>query len=607
MASDKDSLLQLFDSVKAKYGTLLTDFKADDDYIAGDYGSDILPDDWSDEGLGEAIILTTISDAIDNAADHILTFPKIDVPVRPVEEGVENATATADERRQFLEMFWDRAFTENRDPLGEGKRSLVKGKLVLKKEINWDLIPDAPTSRSQRVRDTYRRKVANATKSEFLWNLRVVPKETVFEDLANPHDPSFVFENFRITVTEAMRRFPEMKGRLEDRDPMEEVDYIEYWSKPKGSDRGEYVQWIEEEEVYRAINPYSWESPRSTKAKPDYIGYVPYCIGDPGWGEVKADNNPYDRYISLTRPIRRLAKAETRMMTAYDAALRFHVFKPILAKNMGELEDGEKSLKFGPGQVWHLSEDQEMAPFDMGELPLSIMQGMSKIQHETDRHSKFGALGGTPQRGVDTATEADQNSRNAATKLAGPVRTLRRMVMKINTWVLQDVEKVLGVPVTLYGALDAGPSEITLNPSDIKGFYFTNVQLETSDEAALNLSNARTWADLTQRWKISDRTGMKMAGIPNPSAQIDEWMIEQIETSDQAQQIMTLMMMSGFQGLDAMEVVKRAMLESMSGGQQGESGSDTQPDVPQPVSPVDQFRAQAGADANQQRPDRAYR
>jgi len=295
------------------------------------------------------------------------------------------------------------------------------------------------------------------------------------------------------------------------------------------------------------------------------------------------------------------------VMTAYDAALRFHVFKPILAKNMTELEDGEKSLKFGPGQVWHLSEDQEMAAFEMGEIPVSVSQNLAKLQHETDRHSKFGALGGSAQRGVDTATEADQNARNAATKLAGPVRTLRRMVMKINTWVLQDVEKVLGVPVTLYGALDAGPSEITLNPSDIKGFYFTNVQLETSDEAALNLSNARTWADLTQRWKISDRTGMKMAGIPNPSAQIDEWMIEQIETSDQAQQIMTLMMMSGFQGLDAMEIVKRAMLESMSGGQQGESGSDTQPDVPQPVSPVDQFRAQAGADANQQRPDRAYR
>lgn len=611
-----DELLQLFDSVKAKYGTLLADFEEDDAYIAGKYGEKILPDDWADEGMKDAIILTTVADAVDNAADHILTFPKIDVPVRPVDEGMEGAVETAERTRQFLDMAWDRFFQENGDPLGYGKRPLVKGKLVLKMEIDWALIPAAPATRSpqgrflttevrQRNRDRYRSEMEKIGRSRFIWSLRVVPKETVFEDLANNFDPSFVFENFRITVIEAIRRFPRLKAKLGGRDPMEEVDYIEYWSKPHGPDQGQYVQWIEGEEVHSAINPYSWETPQSTKEAPDYDGYVPYCIGDPGWGDVGADNNPFDRYVSLTRYIRPLALAESRQMTAFEVALRMHVFKPIIARNMGELEEGEKQLRYGPGQVWHVTEDQELIPFDMGEIPISVGQFLSKIQHETDRHSKFGALGGTPQRGVDTAREADQNARNAATKLTGPIRTLRRMVMKINTWILQDIDLVLKVPVTLFGALDAGPSEITLNPSDIKGFYFTSVQLETSDEAALNLSNARTWADLTERWKIPDRTGMKMAGIPNPSAQIDEWMIEQIETSPQAIQIMTMMMMAGFQGLDAADVVREAFVESMRRG--GEEGGGRKPDMPGERDPVDESRDQARDEAIQMRPDREMR
>ena len=600
-----DELLQLFDSVRAKYGSLLADFEEDESYIRGDFGGEIIPEDWQDSGLTEPVKLMTISDAVDNAADHILTFPTITVPDRPVTEGVEAAREKASERQQFLDMWWDRVFVESGDPLKRGAKSLIKGKVVLKKEIRWDLLPDPPKN-SKKARDRYRNEVARIGRSQFIWNLQLIPKETVFEDLANPSsNPEFVFEAFKITVFEARRRFPDKVENLSTRDPMETVDYKEYWSRPSGSDRGEYVQWIEGQRVHEDINPYSWETPKSTRKKPDWAGYVPYCIGDPGWGDVREDNNPFDRYVSLTRYMRPVALAETRQMTAAESALRGSVWPILKTQNMPEVEEGERTLDTGPGSIWDLTEEQNAEFIPARELPASIFQFLIKVQQEADRHSKFGALGGVAQRGVDTATEADQNARNAATKLSGPIQTLRRMIIKINSWILQDVEKVLEVPVTLYGAPEGGPSEITLTPTDIGGFYFTNVQLETSDEAALNLRNARTWSDLKQRLKLSDRTAMKMAGIANPEREIDEWMIEQIETSPQAIQLMLMMVLSAFEQLPEGAVVKQAFMEQMARGEGGGGGPQgQQPAMPEPTSPVDQFRAQQQAEAVQAQPER---
>jgi hypothetical protein len=602
MADQQDELLQLYDSVRAKYGILLGDFSKDEDYIDGDFGADIVPDSWADDGL-KIVKLPTISDAIDNAVDHILTTPTIMVPERRVSEDIQKARDISESKREFLDTFWDRAFYEDGDPLGHGKKSLIKGKVVFKKEIDWKVIPAMGDGKGAKAK--FRRDIEKVGRSKFLWKLRVVPKETVFEDLANPHDPSFVFEAFDITVTEARRRFPSLSAKLADRDPMEAVAYIEYWSKPDGTSRGEYVQWIEEERVHGDINPYSWETPISTASKRDYDGYVPYAIGDPGFGDVDAENDPYKRYVSLTRTMRSTTEAEVRMTTEVEAWLRYHVFPVLLTTNMSEIDDGEKEVKVGPGAHLDITEDQDASWLVAPELSIAPFQFLARIQQQNDRHSKFGALGGTAQRGVDTATEADQNARNAATKLSGPVNTMVRLVQKMNAWVLMDVEKVLEVPVTLYGAPDAGPSEVTLTPRDIGGHYLTNVQLETSDEAALNLRNARTWSDLAQRLKLSNRTAMRNAGIKNPDAEMDEWALEQIESSPQYLQLQLLMTMSAFEDTNEGQAVIQGLLAQISQGVQERAEQNApQQAANQPQDAVEQLRQQTQAQAVSDQPER---
>ncbi|KKM94391.1 hypothetical protein LCGC14_1198840 [marine sediment metagenome] len=610
MASSDDKEFQLFDSVRKEYGTLLADFKEDERFIRGEYGKEVLPLDWEDQGMKEPIKFPTITDAIDNASDHILTTPDITVPIRPTETNKEHERDLSEDKRWFLDMFWDHVFQNQGDPLGRLKRSIIKGKGVLKVEIDWlnlPVLPDTPTPKQRRK---YRRDLIKAAKDRFLWKVSVVPKATVFEDKDNPHDPSFVFESFQITAAEALRRFPDIGADIKTRDPMETVDYLEYWSLPHGTDPGKYIQWVEGERTHAAENPYSWETSLSTTETPDFTGYIPYAIGDPGWGDVDEKNNPFDRYVSLTRYMRSTTEAETRQATVVEMALRMGVFKILKTRNMPEVADGSKQLKLGPGQVWDTTDEQEIDVLDWGEpVPLSVMQWLSKLQDVNDRHSKFGALGGTAQRGVDTATEADQNSRNAATKLSGPINAIRRMIMQVNAWVLQDIPFVLEAPVTIFGGVENGPSSVTLFPRDLKrGPFLTNVQLETSDEAALKLRDFRTWIDGAQAAPISWKTAMKMAGINNPQEEMNERMIEDLGRSPEVTQLLLSMVLAVQQSPEAAAVLA-AFQQNMVDKPPGQSGgSDRSAALPASDSqnPVEALRQDSRNDAIQNAPERSF-
>ena len=138
---DSDSLLQLFESTKALYSDLRSEMENDERYVTGDYGDTFLPDDWDDEGL-QAIITSTAYDAVENAANHILTTPHISVPARPMKDSKEAAEELAERFRIFLDLWWRRVEEDQGDPFGKGRKHIIKGRLILKKTINWELLPD---------------------------------------------------------------------------------------------------------------------------------------------------------------------------------------------------------------------------------------------------------------------------------------------------------------------------------------------------------------------------------------------------------------------------------------------------------------------------------
>ena len=581
------------------YGQFLDELNTDEDMMRGHYAANIIPDEWLDEGL-QPTVPPTAYDAITNAADHILTTPRTFVPSRPVDESMEAAREIAEKQRQFHDMWWTRVFEEQGDPLKRGTKNLMLGKMVIKKTIDFSMIPDLADEPNANDKRRFRRQLEKVARSKFLWKVEVIAPETVFEDPSTPWDPQYVYESAKVEVGNLLRSYPALEEEYGHGDLMREVEYVEMWTKPQGDDPGEFVVWVEGTKVHDAVNPYSWESPISTDENPVYDGYIPYIITDPGFGDVTSEGKPEDRYVSLIKPIRSVLISEARYLTEMEAWLRMYVFPALVTVNMDELEDGEREIRLGPGSHVNIRPDQSLDVLRWGEAPITLMQGMQKVSSIADRSSKFGAMGGTPMVGVDTATEADQMFRNAATKLSGPINALQRACQKINSWVLMDIEHILNAPVTLYGAFESTPSEITLTPREINGYYYNTVTFETADANVLNSRKSRLWADLYRIMPgLSERTAMDKMGITNPTSEQEDRAVEDMLRSSPMQQSTLLMALAGLgePGEEVRQSLENTLLEAgnrqqrMQGDEQAATTLDAQGN---PVAPIpNEARTQA--------------
>ena len=552
------------------YGQFITELNTDEDMMRGKYASNIIPDEWVDEGL-QPTVPPTAYNAITNAADHILTTPRTFVPMRPVNESMEASREIAEKQRQFHDMWWTRVFEEQGDPLKRATKKLMLGKMVLKKTIDFSYIPDLPDEPNANDKRKFRRQLEKVARSKFLWKFESLAPETIFEDPNTPWDPQYVYEATKVEVGNLIKSYPDLEEDYGQGDMMREVDYVEMWTKPNGDDPGEFVVWVDGKRCHEAVNPYSWESPVSTDEYPVYDGYIPYIIADPGFGDVTSEAKPEDRYVSILKPIRSVLISEARYLTEMEAWLRMYVFPALVTVNMGELEDGEKEIRLGPGSHIDMRPDQQLDLLKWGEAPVTLMQGLQRVNNYADSASKFGAMGGMPMVGVDTATEADTLFRNAATKLSGPLNALQRACQKINAWVLMDIEHILSAPVTLYGAFESTPSEVTLGPREINGYYYNTVTFETSDAATLNSRKARLWADMYRIMPgLSERTAMDKMGITNPTSEQEDRAVEDILRSSPIQQSTLLMALAGLG--DAGEEVRQALQANLQQDVQREQG-----------------------------------
>lgn len=568
-----DPELRRFEALKPLYNAAFSEFDEDRRFLDGSFANQLIPDQWQEQGF-EPTVMPTGYDAVENAADHIMATPNIRVPLRPTVKDREQERDVMAHKQAFLSMWWDTVDVQCGAPLRAAKKSLIRGRMVLKKEIDWDAIPALPENPDRVARQRYRRQLERASRSRFIWKLSCLPRETVYEDPTRPWDPRYVYESYRIKADDAHEMFGDseiapgtkLSDFLDKYDPLAELEYVEYWSKPSGNDPGKYICWIEQHRVHEAENPYSWQ-----REDGSYEGYVPYVIEDPGWGEIDSKMRPEDRCVSLIRPLRQMLKAETRQLTEVEYWLRLYMWRPVIGKNLPTDKEGNVTLEMYPGAIWNLNQQQEVDVLQFGDVPLGAMQFLQKVQSTADRSTKFGALGGIAQSGVSTATESDQLFRNAATKISGPIEAMRRAVIRVNSWILQDIEKVLEVPVTLYGSTDVGPSEVTLKPTDITGFYQTSVQMDTSDREDHDRVRARLAADLYRSFPgLSERTAMGMAGVKNPTDEQDERWVEDLMRSEPMVQVGMMLALSGM-GQQA-ELVRDAFARRLTEEQEPAGG-----------------------------------
>ena len=478
-----DQLLQKLASLKSQFFSAYHS-KIDENRRFYDlaFGADIVPESWADRL--QPIIPPTARRAVDEAADHMLYTPKIKVPVRPTTSRHVTEQQIAEAKRKFLNAWWSQ-LTQRYNTVGDARKPLVReGRVCIKHTLRWNIIPDKDEMSPRQ----YKTALEKLGRYEFLWESELLDNKSVFEDPSNHRDPAYVFIEYEILAEEAKRSFPDARGEWKTYDDYSKVTYVEYWTKPTFKadgdwEPGEFIQWVNDERVNEEENPYP---------------YIPVAIEDAGYGDNYKGVTTAEKYVGLTQHTTDMFIAEARQMTSWEAVTEITAFPPIYARNM----DSSRQINVGPGEIIPLdgskgepgAEDIEIATWP--EVPQGVIRLVDKTTAYANSALKMDVLGGLPMPGVDTATEADQQIRNASSKLQGPLAALQRIAVKLNRWVLMDIEMVLRTPVSVYGTQPTDPSVATLSPKEIAGYYDSSCEFRTSDADAVGQIKARFWAEM---------------------------------------------------------------------------------------------------------------
>lgn len=565
-----DDTYQKFGELRGRFGRYHSKVRRARRLYARDFENDVLPAGARARGF-RAVIPMTARRSIDEAVDHVLYHPKVRVPVRPTEGKALTEQEIAEKKRKALTAWW-RQIGQRFNTIGDARKWMfLDGKIVVKQTIRWDLIPDKDDPK-------YRDKIKKLGRYEFLWHHEILNAEWVYEDPGDHRNPGYVFVAYSLLAEQAKKKFPQQgteTPKWHDKPDYSKVNYLEYWSEPTWNDDGtwepgRFKQYIEGDLVHDDENPYP---------------YIPIAIEDSGYGLNHAGIEIEDKFVGLLDHAESVIIAQARQWTAMEAVAELTAFNPIEARNMSD--DKVASLVVGPGEVWQLEGNpqvdanaEQVILTKWPDIPLTVMQMIGLTDREVNSALKSDTLGGTPQKGVDTATEADQNVRNSAAKLSSPVAGLERLAVKLSRWMLMDIELVLEAPVTLYGTGSNDPAEITLTPRDINGYYDCFLELRTTDEMSMDATRAKLWADLYNIIPIlSAFTAVEAGGISDdPLAEMLRRAGEDVFNSEEFRQIRIA---TGAESFGELATYIKQLIDQTN-GTGGGGGGPTVPGAPSP-------------------------
>lgn len=551
---------QKFEELRPIYSEWHRQVRENRRFYNREFANDVVSPEVQQQGF-IPVVPRTARRSIDEAVDHILYRPKVKVPVRPTESSIITEQEIAEKKRKFLAAWW-RQVEQRSNVLGDGRKELITdGAIAVRQTLNWDLVPDMPKRRTQKAMAAYRRALDKLGAYGFLWDIELLDNEWVYLDPTNHRDPQYAYVAYDILTEDAKRRFPEATGEWRDNPWNQKVKFLEYWSAPTfkagGWEPGQHIQWIETDCVKDVDNPYP---------------YVPIAMEDSGWGSNRLGATPHDRFVGLNDHSHHVFVAQARQWSALEAVTEVTAFAPVIARNLSE--NKLKELRVGPGAIWNLEgsdTDPERESLEFAkwpEIPATVLQLIGLIDREVNTALKSDTLGGIPQSGVDTATEADQNVRNAAAKLTSPVAALQRLAAKMSRWALMDVELTLEAPVTVYGTSSDDPADVRLTPREINGYYDVSVELRTADEEAMNLTKARFWGDMYNVLPfLSAMTAMERGEIADDP--MKEMLKRAAEDAFQSEPMAMARIMAAAQAFGEEMVAFQQMMAGSGGGGMG--------------------------------------
>ena len=549
------------------------------------FSNDVVPEVW--QGRLKPLIPQTSRRSIDESSDHILYIPKIKAPIRPTTSRRVTEREIAEGKRAFLNAYWAQV-SYRFNPLGDGRKPFLReGKICVRHTLRWDLIPE----REGMTARQYQAALDKLGRYDFLWQDELLDNKTVYEDPTDHRDPKYVYLQYEITVEDAKELLDAEPAAGEhtwhNKSDFEKVEFTELWTKPKfksdGSwTPGKHIQWVDGDRVTDEDSIYP---------------YIPIAIEDAGYGDNYRGVTVAEKYVGLAQHSHDMFIAEAQQMTSWNAASGLVAFPPIKAWNM----DGTRNINVGPGEITQLSgdkgqpgaEDFEFTAWP--EVPQAILALVEKTTQYANAALKMDTLGGSPLRGVDTATEADQQIRNASSKLEGPLAGLERLAVKISRWVLMDVELVLRSPVTIYGTKSDDPEVVSIAPKDIKGYYDVSAEFVTSDADAVSQMKARFWMEMYRTSPfLSAMTAMERGQVADdPMAEMEKRAAEDILLSPEMRQIRLMSAAQQFgklsEMLSALQAAKNPDQIGVPGGAGLPAGANSAEGLVQQPNPEQQM------------------
>ena len=533
------------------------------------YADDVVP--YANQSSLKPLLPQTSRRAIDESADHILYIPKVKAPIRPTTSKHITEREIAESKRAFLNAFWSQV-SYRYNPLGDGRKPLLReGRICIKHTLKWDVIPDRTTMSARQ----YKAAMDKLGRYEFLWMDELLDNKSVYEDPTNHRDPAYVYLQYEILVQDAKTAFEKDLDATAPGDSVRwawmnlplynSIKYTEMWTRPKFKadgtwEPGKFLQWVEDQ----LVSPETQENP---------YPYIPIAIDDAGYGDNYRGTEVYLKYVGLAEHSYDMFVAEAQQMTSWNAASGIIAFPPIKAWNMDET----RNINVGPGAITTLSGDkgqpgaEDFEFTQWPEVPQAVLALVDKTTQYANSALKMDTLGGLPLRGVDTATEADQQIRNASSKLEGPLAAMSRIAVKISRWVLMDIELVLETGVTIYGTKAIDPEVVSLAPKDIKGYYDVSCEFTTSDADSISQMKARFWLEMYRVSPfLSAMTAMERGEVADdPMAEMQKRAAEDILLSPEMRQIR---LMSAAQQFGKLTEMLNALQAQAAGGDMSQVG-----------------------------------
>jgi len=142
---------------------------------------------------------------------------------------------------------------------------------------------------------------------------------------------------------------------------------------------------------------------------------------------------------------------------------------------------------------------------------------------------------------------------------------------------------------------------------EISGFYLTSVELETADEAQLSVRIARIFTDMYSKIPISAEGVLEKAGFDDPRGEMDRRLLEDLEKSPQAMQVLIMSMLTGLaETASPAMLVQQAFTQALAQLQGGKGGSAEAAAPATPSNPVEAMRTESRDNAIAEQPERAY-